>query len=237
MVDFPRATGDRFNAEQIAQYAFAAGFRGQALLIAVATALGESGGRVGVEGDVGIQTGKWGPSVGLWQIRSLNAQSGTGQWRDRQNLYDPMFNAKAAYAISNGGRDFGPWTVYRKGIYRRYLPEAREAVNRLGGDIGEVPDAGAADGGGGGAQQVGETGGDLTINVQGQEPQITSSVVRSVYETFMGRRPEPWEAERWIGKPQGEMDVFERQIGEEGESKAFTAAQVYEAFAGRAGSI
>lgn len=127
--------GAGLSAAAIANYAYRAGFRGQALITAVAVALGESGGIPWINGDQSLQSSKWGPSVGLWQIRSLNAERGSGRTRDRLRLGDPSFNAASAYAISGGGSNFSPWTVYRTGKYRQYLGQAQAAVARLkGGD-------------------------------------------------------------------------------------------------------
>lgn len=79
-------------------------------------------------GDLKLTTAKWGPSVGLWQIRSLNAEKGTGGTRDASRLTDASFNARSMYAESKGGRDWSPWTTYNDGAYRDHLGEVRKAV-------------------------------------------------------------------------------------------------------------
>lgn len=33
---------------------------------------------------------------------------------DRDRLYDPVYNTRVAYVLSNGGRDWSPWTCARK---------------------------------------------------------------------------------------------------------------------------
>lgn len=55
-------------------------------------------------------------SFGLWQVNTL-------AWPayDETSLLDPTYNARAAYAISNGGRDWSPWSTYTNGAYRQYL--------------------------------------------------------------------------------------------------------------------
>ena len=45
---------------------------------ATAIALGESGGDPGAVGDLTLQNATWGPSIGLWQVRSVKAEKGTG---------------------------------------------------------------------------------------------------------------------------------------------------------------
>lgn len=124
--------GSAMSAIDVAKVYAQAGFRGDALVTMVAIARGESGWNPGARGDTTITTGTWGPSIGLSQIRSLNAQAGTGGWRDPERLSDPLFNARAAYAISNGGTNFQPWTVYTHDIYQQYVEEAKAAVTALG---------------------------------------------------------------------------------------------------------
>lgn len=122
-------------AQQIAQYAYGAGFRGDQLQTAVAVALAESHGDPGIHGDVNLETGKWGPSVGLWQIRSLNPGHGTAAEQRLRNAAanaDPATNARNAYTISKHGRDFSPWSTYTDGSYRRYLSQAGTAAHGVG---------------------------------------------------------------------------------------------------------
>lgn len=124
--------GSSMSAADVAKVYAQAGFTGDALVTMVAIAKGESGWNPGAQGDTSITTSTWGPSIGLSQIRSLNDQAGTGGWRDPTRLADPLFNAKAAFAISNGGTNFSPWTVYSKGIYQQFVEEAKAAVSALG---------------------------------------------------------------------------------------------------------
>jgi hypothetical protein len=48
---------------------------------------------------------------GLWQINSIHGA---------QSTFDVESNANAAFAISGGGRNWSPWTVYKSGAYRRF---------------------------------------------------------------------------------------------------------------------
>lgn len=124
---------------QVAALARDVGLTGDPLVLAVAIARGESGWDSDAQGDVGIQTSVWGPSVGLWQVRSLKAQHGTGQQRDATRLVDPAFNAASMWAISSGGGDFKPWSVFTSGAYREHLDEARAAVSAVGDTGHSVP--------------------------------------------------------------------------------------------------
>jgi len=127
------------SAQQIAMYAYAAGFRGSSLVTAVAIALAESGGNPAARGDVSLQTSKWGPSVGLWQIRSLNGVRRTGDVRDAFALDDPQFNARSAFNISSGGTNFSPWSMYTNGGYKKYLGQAQAAAGGANTGSGWMP--------------------------------------------------------------------------------------------------
>lgn len=94
--------------------------------IATAIAKGESGFRTDARGDTTITDATWGPSIGLWQIRSLNAQKGTGGHRDELANTDPVHNAKAMAAISLGGTNWRPWTIYTNGAYKNHLNAYKE---------------------------------------------------------------------------------------------------------------
>lgn len=120
----PAAT-TRLSAAEIAGYATGAGFSGNALNIAVAVALAESGGRPGV---VSVTN-----DVGLWQI-NVKAHP---QWTAAA-LKDPSQNAKAAYSISSGGSNWSPWVTYKTGAYLLYLPTAKAGVKENGGQSRSV---------------------------------------------------------------------------------------------------
>lgn len=113
---------------QIAASARRKGFTGQGLLTIIAVSLAESGGDPDNVGDESLQDAKWGPSVGLTQVRCLRNQIGTGQTRDCSRLADADFNMGSAYAISAGGTNFKPWSMFTNGQYKAFLDRARAAV-------------------------------------------------------------------------------------------------------------
>lgn len=123
------------SAAEIARVALDAGFKGDAAVKAVAVAIGESGGDTAARGDTTIQTGKWGPSIGLWQIRSLNSQRGTGGTRDEEANLDPFVNARHAFEISNGGQNWQPWSVFTSGKWLIHSVVARNGVNNPAADV------------------------------------------------------------------------------------------------------
>lgn len=100
-------------------------------LILTATAGGETGGtwNDAALGDVKLENSVWGPSFGVFQIRTLKAETGTGSDRDISWLSSSLANqAKAAADISHGGADLSPWTVYRTGAYKGFLAQVRNAI-------------------------------------------------------------------------------------------------------------
>ena len=111
----------------------AKGFKGKALQTAFAITLAESGGRPGAVGDVGLQDAKWGPSYGLFQVRSLKDWKAYSEpYRDGSRLRDASFNAAAGYTVSSKGRNFNPWSTYTSGSFVKYLKEAQTAAHNIG---------------------------------------------------------------------------------------------------------
>ncbi|GIH29368.1 hypothetical protein Aph01nite_76780 [Acrocarpospora phusangensis] len=124
---------------QVAGFAVGAGFSGTALRIAVAVSFAENPAHDPASvGDATLTDAKWGPSIGLWQIRSLKADAGTGKERDARALDNPAFNAKSAYTISGGGKTWTAWTEFNNGGYRAKLAEADAAIKANGGKSGGV---------------------------------------------------------------------------------------------------
>jgi hypothetical protein len=121
---------------QIATFAYQAGFRGEALVTMVAVCMAESGGDPNAEGDTTITDATWGPSVGLGQVRSINAERGTGGTRDATMLKDPAFNLRSCWSISSQGSNFGPWTMYTNGGYQTHVPEARQGAEAAASTLG-----------------------------------------------------------------------------------------------------
>lgn len=98
-----------------------AGFKGQSLQTAYGVAKAESGGRPKAF-NPDASTGD--RSYGLFQINMLGA---LGPERRRQfglkrneDLYDPLTNARIAYRMSGGGKDWTPWSAYKSGAYKQY---------------------------------------------------------------------------------------------------------------------
>lgn len=105
---------------QVYALAVSAGFPADTARTMTAIAQAESGLDPNAVGDTTITSAKWGPSIGLWQIRSLNADRGTGRPRDASRLTDPAFNARAALSVYRE-QGLSAWSVYTSGKYRQYL--------------------------------------------------------------------------------------------------------------------
>lgn len=106
----------------------AAGLGSADAITATAIAAAESGLNPAAVGDVKLENGTWGPSVGLWQIRSVKSEQGKGSARDAAQLTDPVFNAHSMAKISAYGTSFSPWSTYTSGAYQHYIPQARAAA-------------------------------------------------------------------------------------------------------------
>jgi len=118
-----------------------AGFDPQAATILVAIAGAESGYDDQAQGDLGLQDNQWGPSFGLFQIRTLKGETGSGSNRDIARLAaSDTEQAKAAYVISNHGRDFTPWSTFTSGAYQGFLGTAQSsAVGATSSPSGDGP--------------------------------------------------------------------------------------------------
>lgn len=116
----------------------AQGFRGKGLQTAFAVALAESGGRADAIGDVSLQTDKWGPSVGAFQIRSLKDwKAYNDPYRDATRLKNATYNAKAAFVKSNQGKSFKGWSTFTSGSFAKFLDDAQTASKQanIGGPV------------------------------------------------------------------------------------------------------
>jgi hypothetical protein len=112
----------------IAQYAYAAGWRGDDLRTAIAVAYAESGGNplaYNPETAAGTPSGKG--SVGLWQVYR-KAHPEFASW----DLTDPATNARAAYSVwKQAGQSFRPWSTFQNSSQVKYLPTADAEIAAL----------------------------------------------------------------------------------------------------------
>jgi len=122
--------------QQIARFVEQGGFTGGDRATAIAVVLAESGGNSAARGDTTLETSVWGPSIGLFQIRSLWAQRGTGGQRDEVANLDPATNARHAHQIFlDAGARFSPWSTFTNGAYQSFLGRARAAAGNGGGPV------------------------------------------------------------------------------------------------------
>jgi hypothetical protein len=128
----------QLSAEQIAEHAYKAGFRGQSLTTAVAVAMAESSGNTNAHNGVPPDN-----SYGLWQVNMIGslgpARRNEFGLKSDDQLFNPDKNAHAAYEISNHGTDFGPWSTYTDGAYKDHLAAARKAEEEVTKNHGKAP--------------------------------------------------------------------------------------------------
>lgn len=100
----------------------AAGFTGEALSIAYGVAKAESGGVANRHSHPSLTKDD---SFGLFQINMLGDlgpdRRKTHGLSSNEDLYDPATNARVAYAISQGGTNWKPWSAYTNGRYLERL--------------------------------------------------------------------------------------------------------------------
>jgi len=114
------------SASEIKGYAVQAGVTGQNATIATAIALAESDGNTDAIGHNSNGT----DDFGVWQINSSHAALlNSHNWRD------PSDNAAMMFSISNGGRNWAPWSTFKSGAYLAHLAAASGApdTNVTGG--------------------------------------------------------------------------------------------------------
>lgn len=115
---------------QIAQYAYAAGFRGDALVEAIQLALQESAGYTDARhADADGSTDR-----GLLQFNDRAWPSVTTACAD-----DPACAMATAYGITGGGRDWSPWSADFDGRLDKYLGEAQQAAAQMAGGTPATP--------------------------------------------------------------------------------------------------
>ena len=123
--------GGRLSFDQVAQVARDVGFAPDRAQIMAATVMGESGGNPYAKKEDKVEN-----SYGLTQINA-NAHGD----KAREALGNPRRALELAFDISKGGKDFSPWTVYKSGDYKKYLPTAggppSDAI--VGGDRPALP--------------------------------------------------------------------------------------------------
>lgn len=119
----------KLTAAQIFSDLVGAGFNAAQATVMTAIAFAESGGDDAAVGDVGLENNTWGPSYGLFQVRTLKADTGKGTDRDVNALAgNDAAQAKAAYDISHNGSNFTPWTTYTSGKYQQFLGQAQQTA-------------------------------------------------------------------------------------------------------------
>ena len=124
----PGSVNGDFNLLQLSALALYVGCSPAEAPIAAAIAAAESGGNPGAQGDIALMDGTWDWSQGLWQIRGLRSERGTGGLRDSLANANPEKNGRAMYTISSGCTDWTPWSTYTSGAYLSYLGMSKTAV-------------------------------------------------------------------------------------------------------------
>lgn len=121
-----RAPDGRATQRAVLAALYAAGARGEQLVTLAALTEGESGRKVDSLGDVDIQDATWGPSAGVFQIRTVKAQRGTGQTRDVDRVATLDGGARSAVelwdqSVARGKPGGQPWSAWQRGWHESYI--------------------------------------------------------------------------------------------------------------------
>ncbi|AJT69444.1 hypothetical protein T261_7847 [Streptomyces lydicus] len=111
------------NLTELRALATQVGFAGNDIKIAAAVAMAESAGDPAAVGDEGLADNKWGPSFGLFQIRSLRHPeqfTPPDTFRVAGKLKDPLYNTETAKAIKDA-HGWNQWSTFQNGAYRQHM--------------------------------------------------------------------------------------------------------------------
>jgi hypothetical protein len=118
-----------------------AGFKGKALETAYAVMMAESGGNPRAH-NPNASTGD--NSYGLFQINMLGnlgpARLKQYGLKSNEDLFDPLTNARVAFRMSGGGKNWQPWSAYKNGSYQQYLKAGSSAEAPLQATVPGPPD-------------------------------------------------------------------------------------------------
>lgn len=117
---------------QIYALARQAGLPDARAVTAAAIAMAESGGNPNAHNATPPDD-----SYGLWQINMLGslgpARRAVYRLSANTDLYDPATNARVMSAISKQGQDFGPWSTYTSGAYKKFTGGVTDKSAAAGG--------------------------------------------------------------------------------------------------------
>jgi len=177
--------------QQIAAYAYRAGFRGKDLIYAVAIAIRESGGNTkAYNPELAAGTAAGQGSRGLWQIYG----SAHPQYNN-DSVYDPAKNAEAAFQVyREAGNKFTPWSTWNNG-----------SAQSLALSLGEVKESAMA----GITATASEIGTTVTTGVTdratGAVSETANAVLDGITARILGKNAE--------GKPRETADIMVYMAG------------------------
>lgn len=128
-----READGRLTWRSAVAHLYAQGMRGDDLITLAAISECESGRWSNAVGDSHLTNGTWSSSYGVWQIRSLRAQAGTGGPRDAEALAADV--GHQAWAAVEVWQSSGPraWTCWRNGAH---LGAPTDAARTAAAEIG-----------------------------------------------------------------------------------------------------
>jgi hypothetical protein len=167
---------------QIAQLAYNAGFRGNALNTAVAVAIAESGGNpYAYNPEKQVNTPDGHGSRGLWQIYGFVHPK-----YDGEHAFDPKVNAQGAYEIyKQSGGKFTAWSTYNLGWAQ---PKQDYAKMIKGGSTVSVPKTTGAQGNTNNSASSLSGGGSASVESDNPIKNISTDLIDSLFGQWRGEQ-------------------------------------------------
>ncbi len=98
------------------------GFTGERIEQMLGISLAEGGRQISCSADESLANSKWGVSYGVYSIRTLKAETGSGSCRDIQRLTNNLHEQTiCAYEISGQGKTLNAWSTWTNGRWKRYI--------------------------------------------------------------------------------------------------------------------
>lgn len=178
----------QMSAQQIYQLAREVGFDDAGARTMAGIAMAESGGN-----PLNVNTNYRTDPGGSYGLTQINAKAHPTMMNP--DVYDARANLRYAYEISNGGRNFTPWTTYRTGAFQQYVPSGSISA----GDTGNPNGTETGSGGWGTADHSVKWNGNIApANPSGFRP--------DTWPTEYGMSSNPDYGRGGAGDPGGDID-------------------------------
>lgn len=200
-----------------------AGFRGGGLKMAYAIAMAESAGNAKAHNG---NSGTGDNSYGLFQINMLGSMGPARRKQyglsSNEDLFDPLTNAKIAFKMSNGGKNWTPWSTYNRGDYMKYYGDNGATVKNS-----SYKSSSSASSGGGGSDAAPKSRAETAENygfmlsLFDSNPELKKLFNKAIDKGYSASRfqAELRDTKWWKNNSQGARDFLILQSGDPATAK------------------